>query len=86
MMNNTAVKLVQIQYFAVLREQRGLSIESVTTSAGTLRELYTELAAEHGFALPCERLRVAVNDEFQSWDDQLQGNARVVFIPPVAGG
>jgi molybdopterin synthase sulfur carrier subunit len=85
-MAEAAVKQVRIQYFAVLREQRGLSLETVTTSARTLRQLYEELKKKHGFGLPCERLRVAVNDQFQNWDDSLWDNSKIVLIPPVAGG
>jgi molybdopterin synthase sulfur carrier subunit len=31
-------------------------------------------------------LRVAVNDEFGDWSQELADGDRVVFIPPVAGG
>jgi molybdopterin synthase sulfur carrier subunit len=77
---------VHVQYFAILREQRGLSRESLTTSAATAVELYTELQARHGFSLPADRLRVAINDEFMAWSTPLRDGAAVVFIPPVAGG
>ncbi len=79
-------KQVQIRYYAALREERGLPAETVTTFAGSLRELYLELRDKHGFRLGCERLRVAVNDRFGNWDDELADSDRVVFIPPVSGG
>ena len=85
-MAGAAEKQVRVQYFAVLREQRGLSLETVNTSASTLRQLYEELKEKYGFALPCERLRVAVDDQFQSWDQGLCDNSKIVLIPPVAGG
>lgn len=83
-MNST--KSINVQYFAVFREQRGLSVEQRTTTATTLRELYAELKNEHGFSLSEDRVRAAINDEFAPWETQLVDDAKVVFIPPVAGG
>jgi len=80
------MKTVAIQYFAVLREQAARSEESVQTSADTPRALYAELSARYGFKLSAEAVKVAVNDEFTDWDQNLSKNDRVVFIPPVAGG
>jgi molybdopterin converting factor subunit 1 len=77
---------VRLEYFALLREQRGLDAETVQTACATVRELYREIAASHGFTLPVERVRVAVNNAFVSWDRPLAANDTVVFIPPVAGG
>lgn len=77
---------LQIAYFALLREQRGLSTEEVETTAPNARELYTELAARHRFSLPVERLRVAIDGEFADWNAPLKSGAKVAFIPPVAGG
>jgi sulfur-carrier protein len=80
------VKTVSVRYFAILREQRGLGEERVSTNAATMAELYEELRRLHGFTLPSERLRVAVNDEFQSWGASVRDGDILVFIPPVAGG
>ena len=79
-------KSIEIQYFALLQEQRGCAGETVTTAAATPRELYAELKDRHGFSLFANVLRVAVNDEFESWDVPLHDKDRVVFIQPVAGG
>ena len=79
-------KTIKIQYFAVLRELRGCSEESVQTVASTAVELYRELQVEHGFQLDPDALRLAVNDELRDWDTLLNDNDSVVFIPPVAGG
>ena len=56
------------------------------TAAATARDLYRELASVHGFTLGVERVKVAINNEFASWDRALAANDSVVFIPPVAGG
>ena len=75
-----------IQYFAILREQRGLAEEKLATSAATPGGLYDELRARHRFTLPTDRVRAAVNDEFVAATAPLRDGDRVVFIPPVAGG
>lgn len=77
---------VKVEYFAVLREQRGLAEELVETAAATPAALYAELAARHGLAAPRDTLRVAVNAEFCDWESPLRSGDVVVFIPPVAGG
>ncbi len=79
-------KKVRVQYFAILREQRGLAGEEISTAAATAAELYAELRGRHRFSLPPERLRVAVNDEFAPWDSALSAGDTLAFIPPVAGG
>ncbi len=77
---------VEVQYYAILREQAGRSVERVTTAAGTLAALYEELRARHGLSLARTQLQVAVDGEFADWQAPLAAGARVVFIPPVAGG
>jgi molybdopterin-guanine dinucleotide biosynthesis protein A len=77
---------VQVQYFAVLREQAGRSDESVSTRARDARELYEELRKARGLKLRAEQLRVAINEEFAEWSQSLADGDRVVFLPPVAGG
>jgi molybdopterin converting factor subunit 1 len=79
-------KKIKIQYFAVLKEERGLSAETVQTTSNTVRDLFNELNKIHRFSLSTERLNVAINDEFQPWDARIEQGDTVVFIPPVAGG
>ena len=79
-------KRLHVRYFAMLREQRGLGDETVSSGASTAAELYEELRARHGFTLPADRLRVAVNDEFEPWGRAIADGDSVVFIPPVSGG
>ncbi len=77
---------VTLQYFAQLREQAGAGSEQLTTTAGSLKALYAELAARHGFSLPADALKVAVNARFSDWDRALSEGDIIVFIPPVNGG
>jgi molybdopterin-guanine dinucleotide biosynthesis protein A/molybdopterin converting factor small subunit len=82
----SADKRIEVQYYAILREQAGRSDESIITSAHTPRELYDELKSRYPFSLAPEMLRVAVNAEFGDWSQRLADGDSVVFIPPVAGG
>ncbi len=77
---------VNVQYYAIFREQAGASDEKVETAATTAGDLYAELADRHQFSLPAEALRAVVNEEFTDWDTPINDGDRVVFIPPVAGG
>jgi molybdopterin synthase sulfur carrier subunit len=77
---------IHVQYFAILREQRGVSQEKLSTKATTPAELYGELRGRHNFTLPMDRIRAAVNDAFVDSATPLADGDRIVFIPPVAGG
>ena len=76
----------RVLYFASLRDCAGTDAEPVDSSATDARGLYAELRARHGFALAEDRLRVAVNGAFASWEQLLRDGDEVVFIPPVSGG
>lgn len=83
---NSSSKTVQIQYFALMREERGLSKESYDTDASDAQELFEELKQKYRFSLDANRLRVSINDQFADWNQSLNHNDSIVFIPPVAGG
>ena len=80
------MKNIQIQYYALLREERGIQRETLTTESNTARQLYEALTAKHKFSLTCNQLTLAINDEFMPWDSTITSGDSVVFIPPVAGG
>lgn len=75
-----------VRYFAVLREQSGLSSETVETTAATCGDLYAELQGRYGFTLAPSMVRAAVNRCVKGLDAPLSPGDEVVFIPPVAGG
>lgn len=82
----SASRRYRLLYFASLRDGAGCDSETVDSSAGDPRTLYTQIAARHGLAWCSERLRVAVNGEFAAWDSALRDGDEVVFLPPVSGG
>jgi len=79
-------KTVRVDYFALLKEQRGLASERLETKSSTVLELYEELQKQYGFSLKHSSVAVALNDEFAEWSQKLSESDKVVFIPPVAGG
>ncbi len=76
----------KIQYFAALREARGIGKEMIDSDAQTAAQLYEELGAAHGFKLPVSVVKVAVNGDLAEMDRPLSDGDEIVFIPPVAGG
>lgn len=76
---------VTVLYFASLRDAAGCDSESLDHE-GDLAALYRLLHARHGFVLPIERVRVAVDGAFVDWNDRPRNEAEIAFIPPVSGG
>lgn len=81
-----ATETVTVLYFASLRETAGIAEEQVPATAASLGDLYDTLRAHYGFALPRERLRVAVDGAFAAWSDAVRPGSEVALIPPVSGG
>ena len=77
---------INIKYFASLRDDSGMSDESLQTSSLTIDELYNELNQKYHFSIDRHHLRVAQNEEYVPFETKLNNNDTIVFIPPVAGG
>ncbi len=82
--------MIDVLYFAWLRERIGVPREQVTTDAATVADLIVELSArEERYALAfadLASLRVAVDQELSSFDAPLAGVREVAFFPPMTGG
>ncbi|MDP1669271.1 molybdopterin converting factor subunit 1 [Phaeovulum sp.] len=82
--------MIDVLYFAWVRERIGLAQESVETTAATPAELVTELAAREpryaaAFA-DTSALRVALDQKLASFDAPLAGVREIAFFPPMTGG
>ena len=82
--------MIDVLYFAWVRERIGLPKERVETSAPTVMALVEELRAredryEAAFA-DLASLRVALDQELASFDAPLAGVREVAFFPPMTGG
>ncbi|PLL14408.1 molybdopterin converting factor subunit 1 [Tabrizicola sp. TH137] len=82
--------MIDILYFAWVRERIGLPKERVETSAPTVMALVEELRArEERYAAAfadLASLRVALDQELSSFDAPLAGVREVAFFPPMTGG
>jgi molybdopterin converting factor small subunit len=76
----------KLLYFASLADRAGRAEEMRDTSAQAPRDLYAEIARQHGFSFPADRIRVAVNGALVGWDHALTDGDEIVFLPPVSGG
>ena len=79
-------KNIHLQYYAVLKDARGLSQETIQTHALTALELYQDLQKKYHFKLTTNLLKVAINNQFADWSTPIHDGDSLVFIPPVAGG
>ena len=82
--------MIDVMYFAWVRERIGLPRERVETEAGTVADLVAELSAREpryaaAFA-DLASLRVALDQELSSFDASLEGVREVAFFPPMTGG
>ncbi len=82
--------MLDVLYFAWVRERIGQPREQVETSAATVRDLVEELrgrAARYEAAFAdLTALRVATDQELTDFDAPLVGVREVAFFPPMTGG
>ncbi len=82
--------MIDILYFAWVRERIGLPRETVETAAITVAGLISELSArEERYALAFSdlaSLRVALDQDLADFDAPLKGVREVAFFPPMTGG
>jgi molybdopterin synthase sulfur carrier subunit len=82
--------MIDVMYFAWVRERIGLPTEQIETSAQTVADLVAELRAKEerydaAFA-DITALRVAVDQELADFDAPLAGVREIAFFPPMTGG
>ncbi|MFT4783155.1 MAG: molybdopterin synthase sulfur carrier subunit [Paracoccaceae bacterium] len=82
--------MIDVLYFAWVRERIGLPKEKVETGAATVGELVAELCArEERYAAAFADLsavRVALDQELSTFEAPLIGVREVAFFPPMTGG
>ncbi len=82
--------MIDVLYFAWVRERIGLPREKVETQAATVADLVEELKTrepryEAAFA-DISALRVALDQDLAEFDAPLEGVREVAFFPPMTGG
>lgn len=82
--------MIDVMYFAWVRERIGLPKERIETKATTVAQLVDELRGrEERYAAAfadLAALRVAVDQELSDYDAPLKGVREVAFFPPMTGG
>lgn len=82
--------MIDVLYFAWVRERIGLPRERIETSAATVAELVAELSArEDRYAAAFAdlgSLRVALDQDLSDFSAPLNGVREVAFFPPMTGG
>jgi|1048.fasta_scaffold02566_5 molybdopterin synthase sulfur carrier subunit len=77
---------VRVRLFAALRDSMGWSERLVPPPAAisTPLALWHQLGLEPGE--PPAGIRVAINQQFASWDAPLKAGDELGFLPPISGG
>ena len=82
--------MIDILYFAWVRERIGLPKERIETTAATVADLVAELSArEERYAAAfadTRAVRVALDQELAAFDSPIAGVREVAFFPPMTGG
>jgi sulfur-carrier protein len=82
--------MIDVLYFAWVRERIGLPKERLETQAATVADLVAELRArEERYAAAfadISSLRVALDQELADFDAPLAGVREIAFFPPMTGG
>ena len=82
--------MIDILYFAWLRERIGVPRERIETKAATVQDLVEDLMTRsegHAAAFAdISALRVAVDQTLTGFDARLDGVREVAFFPPMTGG
>jgi sulfur-carrier protein len=82
--------MIDVLYFAWVRERIGLPKERLETKAATVADLVAELRQrEERYAAAfadTTALRVALDQELADFDAPLKGVREVAFFPPMTGG
>lgn len=82
--------MIDVLYFAWVRERVGAARESIATEAATVAELIADLTArDERYAVAfadTAALRCAVDQELTGFDAPLSGAREVAFFPPMTGG
>ena len=82
--------MIEVLYFAWLREHIGIPRETIDSQAATVADLIEDLRGKDPrYALAfsdLSALRAAVDQELVEFDAPLNGAKEVAFFPPMTGG
>jgi len=80
------MKTITVRYFAMFREQAGLSEETLQLDVETAMDVFEKTSGRHKSTEPSGHCKVAINDEMSDWNATVSDGDTVLLFPPVAGG
>lgn len=80
------MKMITVRYFALFRENAGLSEETLQLEAATAMDVFEQTRDRHGSTEPSGHCKVAINDAMADWASPVNEGDTVLLFPPVAGG
>lgn len=80
------MKRITVRYFAMFREQAGVSEEKLTLDVQTAADVFEQTQSRHGSQEPSGHCKVAINDVMVDWTSPVEDGDVVLLFPPVAGG
>ena len=80
------MKKVTVRYFAMFRENAGMSEEVLDMDVATALDVFEQTRPRHGSSEPIGHCKVAINDVMADWSASVSDGDTVLLFPPVAGG
>ncbi|HHL31951.1 MAG TPA: hypothetical protein ENJ41_05135 [Oceanospirillales bacterium] len=77
---------IEILFFGKLKEIWGTKQIHMQTDCQTIESLYQELLKKLPEQPHKDSIKVAINDEFASWNSAIHENDSIAFLPPASGG
>ncbi|HOW90024.1 MAG TPA: MoaD/ThiS family protein [Elusimicrobiales bacterium] len=79
-------KKVQVRYFALVGERRGVQTDAYETEASTARQLLREIEAAKSLPLTTNISKAVINGRFAEWDDPIKDGDLITLLSPFSGG
>lgn len=80
------MKKVQVRYFAMVGERRGVQTDPYETEAATARQLLHEIEANKKIPLTTHISKAMVNGKYVEWDEPIKDGDLVTLLSPFSGG
>lgn len=79
-------KKIQVRYFALVGERRGVQTDPYETEAATARQLLREIEANKVIPLTTNISKAVINGKYAEWDDPIKDGDLVTLLSPFSGG
>ncbi len=80
------MKKIQVRYFALVGERRGVQTDLYETGAATARQLLHEIELNKKIPLTTNISKAMVNGRYVEWDEPIKDGDLVTLLSPFSGG